>query len=156
MNADPTSLDNLRDLAEPSPVSWWPLAPGWWVVLGLLALITGWVVVRTWRHWRANAYRRAALRELQSANDVSQIAEILKRAALVAYPRSDVAALTGPAWIDWLAAAQKQPVPAEVADALTRGVFDHTRPMNLNELRSFAADWIRQHQVVLAQETERK
>ncbi len=46
MNADPTSLANLRDLAEPSPVPWWPLAPGWWVLLGVLAVTTGWLTLR--------------------------------------------------------------------------------------------------------------
>ena len=38
MKPDPASLENLRDIAVPPPVPWWPPAPGWWV-LGLLALL---------------------------------------------------------------------------------------------------------------------
>ena len=37
------------------------------------------VAFRAWRTWRANAYRRAALRELAAATSVAVIAEILKR-----------------------------------------------------------------------------
>lgn len=39
MNADASSLDDLRDIAVPPPVSWWPLAPGWWVVILIVASI---------------------------------------------------------------------------------------------------------------------
>ncbi len=38
MNAnDP--LAQLRDIHTPDPVSWWPLAPGWWVLITLLILL---------------------------------------------------------------------------------------------------------------------
>jgi len=33
---DPTSLENLYDIAMPPPIPWWPLAPGWYVVGGVL------------------------------------------------------------------------------------------------------------------------
>lgn len=145
MNADPASLDNLRDLAEPPSVSWWPLAPGWWVLLGvgLVAVsLLGW---RAWRRWRHNAYRRAALRELESATSVAAIAAIIKRAALVAYPRSDVAALSGAAWCRWLSETGGQQVPQSVADALQEGVFSDRQPASVDELMRFAAQWIERH-----------
>ena len=31
---DPEQIP-LRDLHLPDAISWWPLAPGWWIVLGL-------------------------------------------------------------------------------------------------------------------------
>ena len=31
MQAD--SLAQLRDIQLPEPISWWPLAPGWWVLI---------------------------------------------------------------------------------------------------------------------------
>jgi hypothetical protein len=58
--------------------------------------------------YRSNAYRRAALAEIDAIGKVADpasaaaLSAVLKRAALVAYPRSDVARLTGLAWLSFL------------------------------------------------------
>ena len=91
---DPTSLQNLRDIAEPAPVPWWPPAVGWWILFVIVAAAVIWIALRAWRRWQANAYRRAALEELRSATNQVEIAKILKRVALCAFPRTDVASLT--------------------------------------------------------------
>ena len=109
MNPDPASLANLRDIVTPPPVPWWPPAPGWWFLLSALGLIAVLVAVHGWRRWRADAYRRAALRELCAAESVASIAELLKRAALAASPRTQVASLTGSAWVKWLAETGGRP-----------------------------------------------
>jgi hypothetical protein len=145
MNSDPASLENLRDIVVPPPVPWWPPAPGWWFVLVVIAIATLVTAFRIWRVWRANAYRRAALHELQQATAITQIAEILKRTALVAYPRSDIAALSGPAWCQWLGETGAIQVPGTVAEALTQGVFGIAQRVNVSEVSAFAADWIRNH-----------
>ena len=88
MNKDAASLDNLRDIVESPPVSWWPLAPGWWVLLIALAIVTIIAVNRIWNQWKANAYRRSALKGLEMANSLAAIDGILKRTALAAYPRT--------------------------------------------------------------------
>jgi hypothetical protein len=64
-NPDPTGLDNLFDIVVPPPVSWWPPAPGWYVVGGLAIALAVWGAWRWWERWRAAAYRRAALAELR-------------------------------------------------------------------------------------------
>ena len=113
MNTDATSLDRLHDIIMPAPVPWWPLAPGWYWVLGLLvvmllaALITGLI------RWQHNRYRREALAELARQEVALQnadlrspallsLAELLKRTAVTAFPREDVATLTGPKWFEFL------------------------------------------------------
>ncbi len=123
MNEEAASLDLLHDIVELPPVSWWPLAPGWWVVLIVTAILTIAMVFRAWGKWQANAYRRAALRELAAANSVSQIAEILKRTALCANPRVEVAALSGGPWCNWLGQTAGTKVPPAVERSLTAGVF---------------------------------
>jgi hypothetical protein len=145
MKPDPASLENLRDIAVPPPVPWWPPAPGWWMVMAVLVIAIIVVAFRAWRRWRANAYRRAALRELQRATTLAGIAEILKRAALVACRRTDIAALSGSAWCRWLAETAGGPVPDNVAEALTRGVFGKADDVNVGEVSAFATDWIRGH-----------
>ncbi|MGE0858472.1 MAG: DUF4381 family protein [Gammaproteobacteria bacterium] len=53
----------LRDIHLPAPVSWWPLAPGWWLLLIAVLLAALGLVL-----WRRGAptrrLRRAALAEL--------------------------------------------------------------------------------------------
>ena len=101
---DAGSLQNLNDIVVPGPVGWWPPAPGWYVVGGI-ALITLLVLsLRWWRRWQGNRYRRQALAELAlirgqaSGDSLRQLPDLLKRAALSAWPREEVAALTGLAW----------------------------------------------------------
>lgn len=113
MNTDATSLDRLHDIIMPAPAPWWPPAPGWYWVLGLMivmllaALITGLI------RWQHNRYRREALAELARHEMALQnaelrspallsLAELLKRTAVTAFPREDVATLTGPKWFAFL------------------------------------------------------
>ena len=54
---DPAEIP-LRDIHLPEPISWWPLAPGWWILVGgLLALaILGFLA---WRFYARRQIRRA-------------------------------------------------------------------------------------------------
>ena len=147
MNPDPASLENLRDIVAPPPVPWWPPAPGWVFLLTVLGLIAVLVAVRGWRRWRADAYRRAALRELRGAESIGMIAELLKRAALAASPRTQVASLTGSAWVNWLAQTGGRPVSDAVSQTLTIGVFAERDFVDASELAAFADEWIRSHRI---------
>ena len=147
MNPDPASLDNLRDIVELPPVPWWPPAPLWWALLTVAVVAALAVVWRIWRARRAAAYRRAALRELDSATSVTAMAEILKRTALVAFGRTDVASLSGSAWSQWLAETGGREVPNAVVEMLRSGVFGRHDQPDASELAAFAADWIRDHRV---------
>lgn len=108
MTSDPADLSNLRDIVMPPPVPWWPPAPGWWIVAAALAAALAILAVHMIRRYRHNAYRRAALAELAALDPVNEparvlaLSAILKRAALVAYPRAEVASLTGAAWMAFL------------------------------------------------------
>ena len=102
MDSDQYSLSRLHDIVVPEPVSWWPLAPGLWVVLAVATVV---LVALTWRFrisWRANAYRRAGLVLLAGAGTAHDISVILKRVALAAFPREQVASLYGTEWVAFL------------------------------------------------------
>ncbi|MEI2781093.1 MAG: DUF4381 domain-containing protein, partial [Candidatus Competibacter sp.] len=79
MNAPATSLDRLHDLVLPPAVPWWPLAPGWYLVIALALVAVMWMTLRAWRQWQSNAYRREAARELASLESSAAIAELLRR-----------------------------------------------------------------------------
>ena len=109
---DPSELA-LRGLHLPEPVGWWPLAPGWWILIALLAVGIGWLLFRAWRTWRYNAPRRYAGRVLVEVeaeylghrNPVKlgqQLSELLRRGMLAYAPRHEVAGLTGESWLAWL------------------------------------------------------
>ena len=106
-------LAALHDVVVPAPVSWWPPAPGWYAVAALALALAGRGAWRLYRLWRANAYRRVALRSLASirvaladptrrAEGLPELAAQLRRAALHVAPRERVAALSGDAWLEFL------------------------------------------------------
>jgi uncharacterized protein DUF4381 len=110
---DPTSLQHLYDIITPPPIPWWPPAPGWYVLGGAALVLAAWAGWRGWRYWQAAAYRRAALSELQqlktrTADNVQRVSALqelpalVKRTALVAFPRQEVASLSSTAWLEFL------------------------------------------------------
>ncbi|XZE52201.1 DUF4381 domain-containing protein [Planctomycetaceae bacterium SH139] len=146
MNSDPASLENLRDIAQPPPVSWWPPALGWWVLLAAIVIAAGFVALRGWRRRKARAYRRAAVRELESAQSIAEIAALLKRTALAAYPRSEIASLSGKTWCQWLQETGGQPVPKAVAKVFSEGIFTKSAAENAQEeVSAFVRVWIQNH-----------
>ena len=103
----PQLLDLMHDIVVPDPVAMTPQTDGWWVVLGWSTTIVALSVVKFVQHRRRNRYRREALAELEridtgAESAATDIASVIKRAALVAYPRSDVASLYGAAWAEFL------------------------------------------------------
>jgi hypothetical protein len=101
----------LRDIQLPAPVSWWPPAPGWWALAGLLLGGALLALVLRYRHARARRTLRAlALAQLQALRRrhqaqpdpqglVRALSELLRRICLSLYPRRESAALTGEAWL---------------------------------------------------------
>ncbi|WP_018259655.1 DUF4381 domain-containing protein [Methylobacterium sp. WSM2598] len=155
MNADPGSLENLRDLAVPAPVAFWPPGPGAWIVLTGLAAMLALLLRDLRRRHRANAYRRAALAELDAtaasprpdARSIERVSEVMKRAALVAFPREQVARLSGANWADFLAGSGggKLDAPA-MRRLLSQAYGAHgPEPAEVRRLIEQARIWVAQH-----------
>ncbi|MCB1850406.1 MAG: DUF4381 domain-containing protein [Gammaproteobacteria bacterium] len=111
MTLTPETLP-LREFHLPDPISWWPPAPGWWGVLLLCLLLA--VTFRAVRHSRRRGeLKRASLARLEQINEqfrrdadtarlATELSVLLRRIALSLYPRQQVAALTGDAWLGFL------------------------------------------------------
>ena len=95
-------MSNLEEIQIPQRISFTPETIGWYLLAGGLVLILLWLAWRGWRRWRANAYRRRALEELTVIESPARLSELLKRVALAAYPRTNVAGLYGEAWLGFL------------------------------------------------------
>lgn len=138
-------LDLLEGVPVPESVSMMPQTPGW-IVLGVLLAVVSVVVYRRIRnHRRAEAYRKAALAELgQTADDPARIADLLRRTALAAFPREQVAGLFGLDWLTFL----DQSFPGTgfasgPGQVLTTAAYRDTAPSP--DLGKLAQDWIKTH-----------
>lgn len=109
---DPQQIP-LRDLHLPELIGWWPLAPGWWLLIVLVVVGLGYLLYKAFNQWRRNAARRLALRELSriqqdfrlGVDEISlaiELSELLRRTMLAYAPRNEVAGLTGAGWLRWL------------------------------------------------------
>jgi len=89
MNPD-MMLAQLAPLREPASIGWWPMAPGWWLILVLAIIGLGLIGRWFWRRYRRAHYRRIALSQLRllRANEatITDINQLLKAAALRAFP----------------------------------------------------------------------
>lgn len=114
MTADELLLE-LRDIAPPPEPPWYLLAPAEWLGLALGLSLLAWIWFRR-RRRRArrlvvaagaelDAIRRHHAAQPDSPALVRDLAEWLKRVALQAYPRREVAALSGESWLAFLDAA---------------------------------------------------
>ncbi|WP_105103749.1 DUF4381 domain-containing protein [Microbulbifer pacificus] len=141
----PDLIEQLVPPPVPEAVSLWPQTPLAKSLLALLLVLVLFLAWRAWRHYRANAYRRAALKALAGAGDnPAQIAALLRRTALAVYPREQVAGLTGE---DWLAFLNRQyrgnAFKGDVGETLLRGAYRNCPPHPA--LTRAARDWIRHH-----------
>ena len=106
----------LRDIHGLDTVPWWPLAPGWWLLAGVLMLVgvatmlwyAGWSRRDPLAGWRRDARRKLrALRRRTRKGDLKEIAgtlsELLRRIAILRCSRQDCAGLSGDDWLEWLA-----------------------------------------------------
>jgi hypothetical protein len=156
---DPASLALLHDIQVPPPVPpWWPLAPAWYLLTGLVLGIASWGLWRRRKRRQARRYRRealAALRALRRAEakpreTVVGMLILLKRTALGAYPRPRVAALHGAAWWAFLDHTAGKPLFAEGLGALSEGwVYAEQggaiSARDLKRLYKASRYWIRHH-----------
>ena len=102
----------LRDIHLPEPVSWWPPAPGWWGILALfiLLLMSTLLVYRFRKNGKLRRTSKAGLEqvfaEYQTHGNpqhlIDELSVLLRRISLSHFPRSEVAGLTGDAWLAFL------------------------------------------------------
>ena len=142
----PQLLDRMHDIVLPEPVSLLPATDGWLVLAGWLAAVALILGIRARLRFKANAYRREALAQLDALAAPSglELGMLLRRTAIAAFPRTRVASLYGDEWAAFLCqSANDDPVVAAAAADLARAPY---RPdINADALVAPARRWIEVH-----------
>jgi hypothetical protein len=146
----------------------WPLAPGWWALIVLVLAILGWLLWRFIKRQQLQRHINAALNELSRCRDtllqqealvasgsstanlnqsrldfVNSVNAVLRRVALLHFPASTVASLSGQAWVDFIAEQdQRKQLSDEQAKALAHGRFARKIEIDSEALYGMARDWI--------------
>jgi len=102
----------LKDIHLPDSVSWWPPATGYWLILFfIIASVIIFFVLRTYvkkqriKKLALNEYKKIKNnyeKDLNKKRLVTSLSELLRRAAISSYPRTECASLTGKDWLNWL------------------------------------------------------
>jgi hypothetical protein len=154
MNQDLSELDligllgKLEPISEPPIVSLWPQTEAWvWIGLAVFGF-AAWLLRLVLLRHRANAYRRAALREIAAAREnPAVLAEILRRTALAAFPRAEVAGLYGEEWLAFLDRTADGTGFREGPGRAFAHAAYREQTLETTWLATLATRWVRRHRV---------
>jgi Tfp pilus assembly protein PilO len=153
--SDEALLAKLHDIYMPPPIGIWPLAVGWIVLLVMSILLLAWLGYFLCKRHRQQAAKRDALTlldrykqayetEKNSQLSSMQVSELLRRVALVYFPRTEVAGLQGDAWIDFLTRNAKGVDFTSIQPLLLQAPYQPPQQIDLTPLFQKASAWIKQ------------
>jgi hypothetical protein len=144
----------LKDIHLPELSLWWPPAPGWWLVMVLMALLIFYSPrLLRWMRWkpvksislRELARIRAAMQNGLDEQRTSQEISILLRRTVISYSgRAIGASVTGESWIEALnSLAGHECFTAEQNEWLRIGRFAPAARCDLEAMLHSCENWIR-------------
>ncbi|MDQ2075620.1 DUF4381 domain-containing protein [Marinimicrobium sp. ABcell2] len=152
-------LAQLRDIHLPESTGFWPLAWGWWLLLAVIlcAILAG--IYTFVQQRRKNRYRLQAAEELDralqeyrrhedAARYLQDVAIILRRTALAAFPEPGVAGMRGTDWLMFLDATlvnNTHEFTQGVGRALLQGPYQPKPQVDVEALHQLAQQWVKEH-----------
>jgi hypothetical protein len=153
-------LSQLADIHLPAQVSYWPPAPGWWVLAILLLIGLVYLAYKLRIQAQQAKIRQYALAELDGCmaeyatadssepdanllRYVNAVNSVLRRVALVHFPNNAVAGLDGQAWVDFIRQkGDSSLLNEQIAAALSRGRFQTRVEVDSKALYELGRAWI--------------
>ncbi|CAA6825438.1 MAG: Unknown protein [uncultured Thiotrichaceae bacterium] len=148
------ATQDLRGIHLPEPVSWWPLAPGWWLLMAMILFIAL-LIFQKWRRSKQFRARNQAidealmmlkgLDEVQDESVIKDLSRILRRVAVTLYGRKETAGLVGEEWLTFLDQKSK-------SDEFSQGLgrvfaalpYQNKEVKYSRKLIALAEKWVRQ------------
>jgi hypothetical protein len=150
----------LRDIHLPAAISWWPPAPGWWLIGAFVIGVLVYYLVRYVRQFR----QRNALKLLNKIKldleagvlpetCLQVLSSVMRRFAMsVAINPALVAGLIGKPWLQYLDSCwQRDAFCDGPGSMLTVAPYAPANSISRDaaiELTSVCIDWVRQHRAV--------
>ncbi len=124
----------LRDIKLPAEPSFWPLAPGWWLLIALLMMLLIWLGFKWYRHhqkkqrWQAIDEQLSAIEFKYTQDQNSQqlltgISAFLRRFVKHQLGQNTATSLSGTQWIEHLNQLDSKPTFSPYERPLTQGPF---------------------------------
>jgi phosphoribosylformylglycinamidine (FGAM) synthase-like enzyme len=154
------ALSELADIRAPGDVSWWPLAPGWWVLAAIVVALAIYGALRLQKRMTLQRRLGGAISEVSKARlsltaagadnmnqrliYVNDINAVLRRVAMLHFNHNSVASLSGQNWVNFLHEHDKGGLltPA-LAQVLSQGRFAARCDVDADALDQMARDWIK-------------
>ncbi len=143
-------LADLKDIHLPDAISWWPLAPGWWLLIFLVITLIILAVI-SYQFWKKRIYRRLALQELEELaannsdidenNYLESIACLIRRTAIAGTSDKQLAHWQGSQWQDYL----QKSMPEDQARLIAISRYQANKNINKQQLTDAAKQWIKGH-----------
>lgn len=154
-----TLLEQLHDIEGLDPISLWPLAVGWWVLIAVGICIVSAIgyytasIIAFKRSWKNDTFQKLAyleddLSEGSTREAAIALSEYLRRIALKRFSRKECAGLTGAAWLKWLAKHDPKQFDWERKGALLIDVpyAPHDISLSVNQVKEIiqaVRNWVR-------------
>lgn len=146
----------LRDIRLPAEPGFWPLAPGWWLLLVLTLVLITWLAIKWYqytkkkRRWQQIEHQLAVI-ELefnQSKNQqklLTDVSVFLRRFVKFQLKQNQATALAGKDWIEHLNHLQNNRPFVAFEFALTSGVYQNSYEFDAKDLLNTTQQFIKQH-----------
>jgi hypothetical protein len=131
----------LRDIKLPAEPGFWPLAPGWWLLIAILLVLFVWLAVIWYRHhlkkrrWleinqQLSEIEFAYQQNQDSQQLLAQISVFLRRFVKFQLHQDQATTLAGDSWIAYLNQFDNSNPFAVYQSALTAGVYQDSCEYN--------------------------
>ena len=160
-------LQQLRDIHLPEPVSPWPPALGWWVLLavGLAALVLS--IRKACVYRQTHKFRKVALQQLQTFAEEFQQRQnvqlylqnansVLRRVLLQTSSLPELTSKSGAGWSEILRISSQYKLDENALFWLSTGCYQSEPDTDIADLHAQIISWVKQYQPAAMQREERQ
>ena len=142
MNSE-IDLTGLKGLHYPVAPTWWPLAWGWYVILGIILMIALIIILK--KMSSPLTYATKEMKKIQKSAPEKQLkllSQLLKRVAMARYGREAIAPLNEDAWQEFLLASAPGVLKKDEAHQLAYAIYNPTPKTPDKKLFAATQKWI--------------